>query len=332
MRPLRSLFPGNKTTSFAGTPALWGESASEVFLSAIQKEALQGVQVRPELEDFFLEEVIAECTSGKCASRPKFWKKSSRPVFEGEWFCGKECARNALEAIVRRQRMSAVSGAGGDAHKHRIPLGLVLLDRGLISSEQLQAALLAQKIAGHGRLGDWLHETCGLGSDAIAKALGAQWNRPVLSLSGFRADKMALVLPDALRKRLGVLPLRVAAGKILYLAFQDRIDHAAVAMLERMSGLRVESGFLTEESFLDAAERMTYTRSPECVEEEISSAEEVSDLVVRSLFRYQPIASRLVAVHGVWWLRMWLETAAVSEEGSLPETGEDVVDVLMSPM
>ena len=47
----------------------------------------------------------------------------------------------------------------------------------------------------------------------------------------------------------GALPLRVAAGKILYLGFEDRLDPALALALERMTGLRVESGLVQDSLF-----------------------------------------------------------------------------------
>ncbi|HEV2618907.1 MAG TPA: hypothetical protein VGU23_03100, partial [Acidobacteriaceae bacterium] len=50
----------------------------------------------------------------------------------------------------------------------------------------------------------------------------------------------------------------------------------------------------------------------------------------------QPRASRMVRVHDFYWLRMWLETGAMSRvegripSGGIPATREDVVDRIYS--
>jgi hypothetical protein len=47
-------------------------------------------------------------------------------------------------------------GSRQENHRHRIPLGLVMLEQGWITSGQLRQALDAQRGAGAGRLGQWL--------------------------------------------------------------------------------------------------------------------------------------------------------------------------------
>jgi hypothetical protein len=274
------------------------------------------------------EEERPRCAVAGCGREPKFWKKSGRPVMDGQWVCSKACAVEMMQAVVRKQMVHGAY-SDGTAHRHRIPLGLVLLDQGAITQAQLRAALEAQRAAGRGRIGEWLDATCGVASEAIVRALAVQWNRPVLSSLGFQAERMGLVMPEALRSELRVVPLRVAAGKILYVAFEERIDAGVVAMLERMTGLRVESGLLDVASFAAAERGFAATRPVACVARTVVDAEDMSEQCVRALFEYQPIASRLVSVYGHWWMRLWLERGAVSAVGTLPSTGEDVVDVLL---
>ncbi len=59
------------------------------------------------------------------------------------------------------------------------------------------------------------------------------------------------------------LPLRVAAGRILYLGFEDRLDPALALAVERMTGLRVESGLVRESLFRPAHARMLEARFPD---------------------------------------------------------------------
>ena len=60
----------------------------------------------------------------------------------------------------------------------------------------------------------------------------------------------------------GALPLRVAAGKILYLGFEDRLDPVLALALERMTGLRVESGLVQGSLFRPAHARMLQASFP----------------------------------------------------------------------
>lgn len=270
----------------------------------------------------------AHCAVAGCTAQMKFWKRSGRPVFEGMWACERGCAKKIVAASIRRQMANAIDAPVAPVHRHRIPLGLVLLDRGVITHLQLRQALEAQRAAGYGRIGDWIITLFGVSEEEIMRAVGIQWNRPVLSLGDFAAEAMALVMPEDLRAQLRVLPLRVAARKILYVAFENEMNAAAVAAIERMSGLRVEGGLLAKEEFNRAAEQIAAARSVRVSEDRVRDTNQLAELVVEELWREQPMASRLVAVQGTWWLRMWLERGAAAAQGMLPATGEDVVDVL----
>ena len=62
-----------------------------------------------------------------------------------------------------------------------------------------------------------------------------------------------MLLPRLFVDAFGALPLRVAAGKLLYLGFEDRLDPVLALAVERMSGLRVESGLVQESLFAPGA-------------------------------------------------------------------------------
>lgn len=283
---------------------------------------------REPVKGFLLEPGAREiCALPGCESRLKFWKRSARPVFEGQWACSRGCALKLVQSAIRKQMGATASASEPGSHRHRIPLGLVLLDRGIVTQYQLRQALDAQRHAGRGRIGYWLEETCGIAPEKITLALAAQWNRPVLSSKGFTPETMSVVLPETLRKESRLLPLRIAAGKILYVAFVDEVDVTAISALERMSGLVVESGLLPHDEFAAAEARLDFIRGTQFREEPVADATELSERVVATLFAEQPVASRLVAVRGGWWLRLWLERAASGTVGTLPATGEDVLDV-----
>lgn len=52
--------------------------------------------------------------------------------------------------------------------------------------------------------------------------------------------------------------------------------------------------------------------------------------VTALLERKQPVASRLVRVHGYLWLRMWLEASASRTAGGLPVSNDDMLDYVFS--
>jgi hypothetical protein len=256
------------------------------------------------------------------------WKSRRRPIFEQEWGCTACCLTRLVEAAVRRETGEGVATDSVEPHRHRVPLGLVLLAQGWISHPQLQQALEAQRASGRGRIGDWLTQRCGIPEERITRGLGAQWNRPVLTLDGFSAAAMALVMPKRLLAEFGQIPLRMAGSSLLYLAFEERMDASVSLGLENMSGLTVESGLLTGRQFEAARTAILEADGVPVHMKLVSDRDALTAGIVRVMLQRQPVATRLVRVHQYYWLRMWLETGATQGVGGLPPGPEDVEDYL----
>ena len=264
------------------------------------------------------------CANPVCASGwLHLWRGHSAPVFEAGWSCSTTCTEARVTLAVAREMDGA--SARIEAHRHRVPLGLVMLEQGWIDSGQLRRALDAQKAAGAGRLGQWLVNQQGVSEQLIARALGLQWRCPVLAMEYHDAEAMTALIPRLFVDAFGALPLRVAAGKILYLGFEDRLDPVVALAVERMTGLRVESGLVQESSFRAAHSRMLGSRFPQVELIEASSEAAISHVLSKSIEKARPVESRLVRVHDYLWLRMWLSPCL----GPVPAM-ESVQDLICS--
>jgi hypothetical protein len=224
---------------------------------------------------------------------------------------------------VRREQDGR--GAAQENHRHRIPLGLVMLEQGWITSGQLRRALDAQKAAGAGRLGHWLVQRQGVSEQLVTRALGLQWSCPVLPLEFHDAEALTGCVPRLFIDAFGALPLRTAAGKLLYLGFEDRLDPVLALAIERMTGLRVESGLVQGSLFRPAHTRMLNAKFPPVELIEAAGEPALVHVLSRSIERVRPVESRLVRVHDCLWLRMWLRP----QSGPLPETSS-VRDLICS--
>jgi hypothetical protein len=256
------------------------------------------------------------------------WKKRHRPVFEQEWGCGSRCLAKLVAAAVRRESSDGSQTQRDQPHRHRVPLGLVLLAQGWITHPQLRAALEAQRAGGGGRIGDLLQQSCGLEDERIARGLGVQWNCPVLATGSFSPTAMALVMPRRLVAEFGLVPLRVAGSSLLYLAFEEQMDAVTALSVERMSGLKVESGLLAASDFASARQGVLEAEAIPVEMKLVPDRDALTAAVVKVLEQRQPLASRLVRVHQYYWLRLWLESGAMAGAGNLPTSTEDVEDYL----
>ena len=266
----------------------------------------------------------SECDSGWMMP----WKDRRRPIFEQEWGCSSRCIGTLVRAAVKRETGEGLRGSHEVPHRHRVPLGLVLLAQGWISHPQLQSALEAQRASGRGRIGDWLAQGCGLDEERITRGLGVQWSCPVLSLDGFSAASMALVMPKQLLAEFGLVPLRTAGSSLLYLAFEERMNAVLALGVEQMCGLRVESGLLAGRQFEQARNAVLAEDGIPAKIKPVADQDALTAGIVRAVELAQPIAAKLVRVHQYFWLRMWLETGATRGVGNIPRSAEDVEDHL----
>jgi hypothetical protein len=247
----------------------------------------------------------------------------STPVFESGWTCCEACTRERVAAAVHRE-LEGRSGAS-ETHRHRIPLGLIMLQQGWINADQIRLALEAQRAAGGGRIGHWLIRQAHIDEQLVTRALGLQWSCPVLPLGFHDAEALTVFLPRLFIDAFGALPLRVAAGKLLYLGFEERLDPVLALAVEQMTGLRTESGLVQGSLFRAAQTRMLNARFPAVELIEASSESAAVHALTRSIEKKRPVKARLVSAHECLWLRMWTR----SQRGALPEI-DSIQDLICS--
>ena len=254
------------------------------------------------------------------------WRRRSAPVFEGGWSCSAGCTAARIEAAVQRE----LEGRRNDSvtHRHRVPLGLVMLEQGWISQEQLRRAVEAQRAAGREKLGQWLMREDRVSEQMVTRALSLQWSCAVLPLEHHNPAAMAPVLPRLFIDAFGALPLRVAAGQILYVGFEERPDPVVTLALERMSGLRTEAGLVQSSLFRPAHKQMLAATFPRTESMETGSSAPLVRVLTRAVERVRPTESRLVRLHDCLWLRMWTRPKV----GAVPEVSgvEDVICSLIA--
>ena len=268
--------------------------------------------------------IFRTCSNPHCASGwIRIWRNRSAPIFEGGWCCSEACTAAQMEAAVIRELDAW--GSAQENHRHRIPLGLAMLELGWITHAELRAALAAQRTAGSGRLGHWLMRQKSASEEQVTRALGLQWSCPVLTMELPEPDELTPLVPRFFVDAFGALPLRVSAGGMMYLGFEDRPDPALALAVERVSGLRVESGIVEESRFRPAQTRMLAAHFPSVELIETASSATVSATLMKAVERARPVEARLARVHDCLWLRMWMHP----QRGPLPELGS-VRDLIAS--
>jgi hypothetical protein len=212
-----------------------------------------------------------------------------------------------VEEAVAREGSS--EGQGSGAAVPRIPLGLMLLEQGQLSEQQLRQALeshrrLAEATGEAMRLEDWLLTSGLLSEAAVTRAISAQWNCPVFVLSGSRTEETASTLPRFLAEAMGVLPVRISGEKSVCLAFSERIDRSLSYAVEHMTGLQVAAGVARESEFRREQARFLSRPSPKSRFLEVKDRQSLAREMSAWIEAEQPIEARLARVHEIWWLRI----------------------------
>jgi Type II secretion system (T2SS), protein E, N-terminal domain len=248
--------------------------------------------------------LIRRCANQECSSGfLHLFRNRFRPIFEGGWTCSPECTEARVQMAVRRELEGRTSKP--EAHRHRVPLGLLMLEKGWITRQQLRAALEAQRVCGRGRLGEWLVKQHATDEATVTRALSVQWSCPVLSLDPGAPGTLTSVMPRLFIDATGVLPLRVVAGKILYLGFEESPNPVLALALERMTGLRVETGIVPSSIFRPSLREVLGGRFARIQLAEASSESAAAHLMAKAVERARSVDAKLVRVHDFLWMRLF---------------------------
>lgn len=181
--------------------------------------------------------LASRCSSPDCPNAAKVWPywlhKSHGTDFEGRWYCGRVC----LESVLAGRIHALLSNIHQEKPRaHRFPIGLLLVDRGIISNSQLREAIRLQREAGYGKLGDWLRQTADLSTSQLTAALGQQWGCPVFPLDPQAAPvSWSDLIPLSVLLSASAVPAYASPdGRTLHLAFSDRVDHTLLYAVEQM--------------------------------------------------------------------------------------------------
>jgi hypothetical protein len=263
------------------------------------------------------------CANPRCTSGwLHLWRKRRVPVIEGGWLCSPACTRARINDLLRREQAEAHPVP---AHCHRVPIGLVLLTQGWITHQQLRQALEAQRRGAGMRLGEWLVANCGLDETRLTQALGLQWSCPAFSLEKHGSGLPVTLVPRILAEGFGFVPLRLTQSGLLFLAVEDRIDHSLTLAVERMTGLRVESGLLGTSEFLTAQQRYAQARFPSARMIEAGSFDLLAEAFTRHIEKEKPTEARLVRLHDLFWLRLWHRPENSAADRAQTSGFEDII-------
>ena len=159
------------------------------------------------------------CARPGCERKARLWRAVPPVRMQGEWLCSPQCLE--AEARLAFARMCLQEDV---VLKHRVPLGLLMLSRGYLNEQQLQAVLAEQRRRHEGKVGELAQRLNFASERQVLTALSAQWACPVLTLRAAPERDAIDMLPRALVRSLNLMPVRwVRSTRLLYVALSERV-------------------------------------------------------------------------------------------------------------
>jgi hypothetical protein len=142
-----------------------------------------------------------------------------------------------------------------------------MVARGWLTHEQVVVALAAQQSAHSGKIGDWFQKLGFATEQQVTSALGLQWGCPVVS-SLDPADAVPFGgIPLGILEAFQMVPLHfVSATNTLYIAFGERVDHAALYTIEKVLECRTRPCVRERKSVATQLDQMRQQQRPQEVE------------------------------------------------------------------
>jgi hypothetical protein len=123
--------------------------------------------------------------------------------------------------------------------KKKQRLGELLIEKGLVTEEQIQEALRLQ-VGGNRRLGYLLIKLGIIDDDQLLDILSHQLEIPIVSIADQFSSKVKGTVPRYLCRKYSVIPLALEKDNILNLAMTDPSDDEAISDIENYTGLVVK--------------------------------------------------------------------------------------------
>jgi len=161
------------------------------------------------------------------------------------WYCSSSCFTAAAEKKLSDLMQTPLERANRGS---RMPLGLSLISRGMLTTSQFKEAVHKQKKAGV-ELGEVLIQNGAVSDEQVTAVLAAEWGCPAFSVPKHMAQS-EIQIPSALIRLYSAIPLHyVAATKLLLVGFVHGIEYRLLYAIEQITGCKTQPCFVTRSDF-----------------------------------------------------------------------------------
>jgi hypothetical protein len=189
---------------------------------------------------------------------------------------------------------------------NRLPLGLILLSQGEITSEQLRSALQMQRSAGRGRIGEWLVNIGATSEECVTRALAAQQDSPVFAPREPQSLPPAMHWPQPLTESYRAVPVFYNSAQIaLYVGFLDRVDYAFLHSVEHMLHCQTDPCIVPAAVYRDNVEYQAPQQSNETIViHQLQNSFEMAQTIDNYAQQVHARRCTLTSCGGFLWIRL----------------------------
>ncbi len=243
-----------------------------------------------------------KCSHVACRTTPL------KSVFNGDgiqladdWYCGSECLELALR--IRFAELARSVKPLETPRPARVPLGLMLFQRGSMNEEQFKAALEEHRASGT-RIGDVALQHGFVSEEQVAAALAAQWGYPVFTTKG-ALPRPPVQIPMLLIQMHQMLPIQLTDdGRKLVLGFATRVDHAVIQGLEKVLGCTASPCFITFTDYQTCLNVLSVQNQSQIIHDHMCSSLEMAEIVKNSVLQNSATGLRFALCREYLWTRL----------------------------
>ncbi|MGB7584673.1 MAG: hypothetical protein WBM11_07495 [Terriglobales bacterium] len=245
------------------------------------------------------------CANAACEGSPLKHAVSKRHFgvwLAEEWFCSPECfekgaRKKIVELLSSRHRQEKPPAL-------RMPLGLLLVSREILTHEQLKVALEQQRAKGI-NLGETVQELGFATEQQVTSAVAAQWACPVFTF-GDRPLPAEVRVPRRVLEQYGMLPVHYSAiGKRLMVGFVSRVQHHILYTIEHITSCSASPCFITASEYRRGMQLCNLTATEnEIVFDRASSTAEIAGLARNYVNQIGAERTRFGMCRDYLWVRV----------------------------
>ncbi|MGB8011405.1 MAG: hypothetical protein WCF68_07315 [Terriglobales bacterium] len=248
-----------------------------------------------------------QCANPACATKTflqAFTRRQRGLKIENLWYCTTEC----FQQVTKRKIEDLINSQGkpAKARTSRVPLGLLLLQRGILTSEQLKAALDHQKLSGLD-FGETVQHLGFATQEHVTAAVAAQWACPVFPV-GDRPLSVQIRIPRKFLDLYGMLPVHYAEKeRNLLVGFVRSVQPQLLYTIGHITSCTVAPCFITAREYqlhLNSPS-VSLLRDNELVFDQLVETAEMARVTTNYAVQLAADRVRLGICRDYLWVRIW---------------------------